>query len=189
VPLDYPDPELSNDVVRLRRWALGDLACVEAASSDTRIPEGTTVPARYTHDEGRAWIERNLARQTKGQGLSQAIADPDTNEAMGLAYLGLEPVGGHCRLGYWVIPSARRRGLATNAVRLLSRWVLTHTEVYRLIAHVEMHNDASVAVLRQTGFTEEGIARSYIHQSDGTHDARQFSLLRSDLEERNPTGQ
>lgn len=182
MPLDYPDPELSNEVVRLRRWTLGDLACIEAASSDPRIPEGTTVPARYTNDEGRAWIERNLARQIKGQGLSQAIADPETNEAVGLAYLGLEPVGGHCRLGYWVIPSERRRGLATNAVGLLSRWVLTSTEAYRLIAHVEVHNEASVAVLRKNGFTEEGIARSYIHLPERRLDARQFSLLRSDLD-------
>jgi ribosomal-protein-alanine N-acetyltransferase len=110
-----------------------------------------------------------------------AMVDPHTDEAKGLVFLGLEAAGRHCRLGYWVIPQARRKGFASNSVALVSRWVLTKTDVSRLIAHVEPSNEASLATLRGNGFIEEGIARSYIVVDDGTLDAIQFSLLRTDV--------
>lgn len=160
---------------------MGDLACVEAASKDPEIPRGTTVPARYSEKEGRAWIERQWSRQSNRQGLSLAIADPETDEAKGLVYLGLGRIEGHCELGYWLIPDARGQGLGTAAIRLVSRWVLSRTGVYRLVALVEPHNLASCALLRKCGFTEEGLLRSYLRFDDGVFDALSFSLLTSDL--------
>jgi hypothetical protein len=41
--LAYPDPELTDGVVRLRPWIDGDLDCVREAGLDPRIPAGTTV--------------------------------------------------------------------------------------------------------------------------------------------------
>ena len=181
MPLDYPDPDLSSDFVRLRKWRYDDLACIEAASSDTTIPQGTTVPAQYTEIEGRAFIERQWERQTSGQGLSMAIADATADVAKGLVFLGLGRGRGHCHLGYWLIPSARGAGLGTAAIELVSKWVLTATEVHRLVAEVEPGNAASIALLRKSGFTEEGILRSWLWIEDELFDALQFSLLRSDL--------
>lgn len=160
---------------------MGDLACVEAASKDPEIPRGTMVPARYSEKEGRAWIERQWSRQSNRQGLSLAIADPETDEAKGLVYLGLGRIEGHCELWYWLIPDARGQGLGTAAIRLVSRWVLSRTGVYRLVALVEPHNLASCALLRKCGFTEEGLLRSYLRFDDGVFDALSFSLLTSDL--------
>lgn len=160
---------------------MDDLDCVAAASSDPQIPRGTTVPAKYTETEGRAWIERQWSRQTSGQGLSLAIADSSTEEARGLLFLGLRPIDGHCELGYWLVPDARGRGLGTAAVRLASRWVLTDTGVYRLVALVEPHNAPSRAVLLKCGFAEEGLLRRYLKFDDGVFDALSFSLLEEDL--------
>lgn len=181
MPLDYPDPELRSDLVRLRMWSYDDLPCIEAASSDPNIPQGTTVPAHYTEEEGRAFIERQWGRHTSGQGLSMAIADSGNDEAEGLVFLGLGRIRGHCRLGYWLIPEARRKGRGTEAVGLASRWVLTATDVHRLVAGVEPSNVASLALLRKCGFTEEGLLRSWLWIGDRLCDAIQFSLLRTDL--------
>jgi hypothetical protein len=79
--LSYPDPPLTDGVVALRRWQETDIGCVEEASHDPRIPEGTTVPARFTAADGLAWIERQWGRADNGEGLSLAIADADSNEA------------------------------------------------------------------------------------------------------------
>jgi RimJ/RimL family protein N-acetyltransferase len=110
-----------------------------------------------------------------------AIADPETDESKGLVYLGLGRIEGHCELGYWLIPDARGRGLGTAAIRLVSRWVLRDTGVYRLVAYVEPHNLASCALLRKCGFTEEGLLRSHLRFDDGVFDAVSFSLLATDL--------
>jgi RimJ/RimL family protein N-acetyltransferase len=182
VRLDYPDPELRSGLVHLRKWAYEDLPCIAAASTDPRIPQGTTVPATYTEAEGRAFIERQWGRQTSGQGLSLAIAEAASGEAKGLVFLGLDRIRGHCNLGYWIIPEARRQGLGTEAILLVSRWVLTETEIHRLVAQVVPDNEPSLALLRRCGFTEEGLLRAWLWIEDETHDVIQFSLLASDLE-------
>jgi RimJ/RimL family protein N-acetyltransferase len=182
MPLDYPDPELRSEIVHLRRWSYDDLPCIEAAGKDPAIPQGTTVPARYSEAEGRAFIERQWNRQTSEQGLSLAIADVETNQAQGLVWLGLGPERGHCRLGYWLIPDARGKGFGTEAIRLASRWVLSDTEVHRLTAEVVPDNAASLAVLRRCGFAEEGRLRSWLWIGNKAVDVILFSLLRADLD-------
>ncbi|NND04021.1 MAG: GNAT family N-acetyltransferase [Acidimicrobiia bacterium] len=183
MPLDYPDPRLESDLVRLRRWEYRDLPCVEAATTDPNIPLGTTVPPVFTEREGRAFIERQWSRQTSGSGLSFAVADVGSDSAVGLVFLGLDRVRGQCRLGYWLIPSARGQGRGTQAVRLASRWVLNETHVHRLVARVALDNEASLTLLRRLGFVKEGVLRSWLWIEDTARDAVQFSLLESDLVE------
>jgi RimJ/RimL family protein N-acetyltransferase len=113
--LPYPDPPLTDGTVVLRRWTEHDLGCVEDASREGRIPQGTTVPVNYTVAEGLAWIERNLARAHNGTGLSQAIADAASNEALrAVVLMSRQP--GTVEIGYWLIERARGRGLGSRAV-------------------------------------------------------------------------
>ena len=81
--LAYPREDLTDGIVRLRRWCEADLGCVREATSDPRIPEWTTVPAAFTAEEGLAFIRRQWGRADSGEGLSFALADAATGEAMG----------------------------------------------------------------------------------------------------------
>jgi RimJ/RimL family protein N-acetyltransferase len=170
-----------SDVVRLRRWTLDDLGCIRAAATDPDIPKGTTVPVVYSHAEGRAFVERQWSRNLDGRALALAIARSESDEAVGNVYLGLTTVARQCRLGYWLVPGARRRGLGSHAVELVSRWVLTETEVYRLVAEVHPANTASVRLLERCGFSLEGTLRSWLWIDGEPHDALQFSLVRPDI--------
>jgi len=178
--LNYQVPDLRSSRVRLRKWAFGDLPCVQEASTDPEIPRGTTVPARYTNELGREWIERQWSRQTSSQGLSLAVIEEVTGLAVGLVYLGLRKPEGHCEIGYWLAPSARGRGLGTEAVRLASKWTLADTDVYRLYAHVVPDNEASLAVMQKCGFTREGVLRSFLRYPDVQFDVVSLSLLKDD---------
>ena len=180
--LVYPDPELRSATVRIRRWTYDDHDCIRAAGTDPDIPKGTTVPADYTHEAGRAFIERAWSRNDDGQALALAIARAESNRAIGHIYLGLTKVKRQCRLGYWLIPAARRQGLGSSAIELISSWVLTKTDVYRLVAEVHPDNTASIRLLKHCGFTLEGTLRSWLWIDDEPHDALQFSLIRTDLE-------
>jgi RimJ/RimL family protein N-acetyltransferase len=182
LPLPYPDPPLADGVVLLRRWTLGDLDCVERASRDARIPEGTTVPARYDDAEGRAWIERQWSRAESGEGLSLAVADAATGEALGAAVLMLRPQPGAAGIGYWLVEGARGRGLASRAVALLSRWALGAGGLARVEALVEPSNVASQRVVERAGFRREGHLRSYLVLAGRRADALVYSLLPGDLD-------
>jgi len=179
--LTYPDPELASDIVRIRKWTYGDLECIEAAGTDPEIPQGTTIPTDHTDGEGRAFIERAWSRNDDGQALAVAIATADSDEAVGHIYLGLTRVKRQCRLGYWLIPEARRLGYGASAVGLISRWLLNETDIYRVVAEVHPENVASIRLLENCGYTLEGTLRSWLWIEGVAHDALQYSLIRTDL--------
>jgi RimJ/RimL family protein N-acetyltransferase len=178
--LGYPDPPLTDGVVVLRRWTEGDLGCVEEATRDPSIPKGTTVPAVFTPTEGMAWIERQWSRHDEGTGLSQAIADAASNEALGAAVL-MARKPGTVEIGYWLIPRVRARGLGSRAIGLLARWAVTDASLARVEALVVPDNVASQRVLEKAGFRREGHLRSYLVFERERADALVYSLLPSDL--------
>jgi ribosomal-protein-alanine N-acetyltransferase len=181
VLLSYPDPPLTDGIVRLRRWAESDIHCVEEASSDPTIPKGTTVPARFTPTEGLAWVERQWGRAESGEGVSLAIADAVSGEALGAVVLLLRRQPLTAEMGYWLIPRARGRGLGSRAVALLARWAVTESRLARVEALVVPDNVASQRVLEKAGFRREGHLRSYLVFDGRRADAVIYSLLPSDL--------
>lgn len=179
--LTYPDPELLSNAVRLRKWTYEDLECVKFASADRQIPKGTTIPVEYSEAEGREYVERQWSRNDDGQSLALAIARAESNAAIGHIYLGLTRVKRQCRLGYWLIPEVRNQGFGSSAVDLIGRWLLTATDVYRVVAEVHPENEASIRLLKRCGYTLEGTLRSWLWIEDEVSDALQFSLVRTDL--------
>lgn len=180
--LPYPQPQLADDRVTLRAWELTDLRCVEEASWNPRIPSGTTVPAEFSVDEGRAFIERQWSRQENGEGLALAIADRVSNDAVGQMALLFRERPGVAGIGYWVIERARNRGFARRAVRLLSRWALEEAGLARIEALVEPDNTASQRVLEGAGFEREGLLRSYLSVGSVRADAFMYSLVSEDVQ-------
>jgi RimJ/RimL family protein N-acetyltransferase len=181
VTLPYPDPPLTDGVVVLRRWEKTDIGCVEEASRDPRIPEGTTVPATFTEAEGLAWIERQWGRADNGEGLSLAVADAGSGEALGAVVLLFRRQRATVEIGYWLIERARGRRLASRAVALLARWALVDAGLGRVEALVEPENAASLRVLERVGFQREGRLRSYLVFDGRRADAFIYSLVSSDL--------
>lgn len=141
-----------------------------------------------------AWIDMQGQRQAAGAGLSLAIADAGSGETLGCISLnarpqpGTAPVGtregllfaaqpGTAGIGYWVLARARRRGLATAAVRLLTRWALAEVGMRRIEGLVDPANAASIRVLERCRFRREGRLRGFL--APGV-DAYVYSLIPGD---------
>jgi RimJ/RimL family protein N-acetyltransferase len=172
---------LHDGTVALRPWSDRDLGCVAEASRDPDIPNGTTVPVPYSDAAGSAFVARQQDRWASGQGLSLAVVDASTEGAVGLACLLHRQQPGVLGVGYWTVATARRRGLTTRAVTLLSRWALGQPSVGRLEALVSPDNAASIGVLQRAGFVREGTLRGYLPTDNGRADMLIFSLLAGDL--------
>src|SRR5512146_2713173 len=78
---------------------------------------------------------------------------------------------------------ARGKGLATRAVRLISRWALRELGLPRLGLFTEPWNVASQRVAERAGFQREGVLRSWTEIDGRRRDYVSFSLLPGDLAE------
>lgn len=177
VPLAYPDPPLADDVVCVRPWRGTDLATVVEASRDPYIPKVTTVPAPFTKGAGERWLDRQDVRSRSGLGISLAIAENESgrDEAVGAVVL-MHRGHGVYGLGYWLLPAARRRGLASRAVALVVEWTLAQTGVAELEALVEPWNEASIRVAERAGFTRDRLLRAEISVAGREADVVRYVL-------------
>ncbi len=181
-PLDVPTLVCAPAV--LRPYAVSDLAMVRQASSDPMIPAISSVPPTYTDDTGRAFIERQHARASEGDGFSFVIAHDDDPRA-GLGSIGLwlqEIESGRASIGYWLVPAARGHGLAACALRAIVSFAFEELAIPRLHLFVEPWNIASALTAEAAGFRREATLRGWERIDGAQHDADCFALLHSKWE-------
>jgi len=180
---DLPAGGLADGTVLLRplwtsdaadAYALATLPEMIAATVPARPPVREAVTARCAQSQSR-WLAGERAELTIRDAASGGYAGE-----IGLFYQ--EPLTGQAMLGYGLLPSWRGRGLATRAVRLLSRWAFEVAGVARLVAGTAPDNRASQRVLERAGFTLEGHQRSRLPGPAGTRiDDELYALLPADL--------
>jgi RimJ/RimL family protein N-acetyltransferase len=160
VHVSPPDQPLTDGVVTLRRWELGDVpALVTAIDGDPEITNFLElIPQPYRDAEARAWIEAAAAmwRDETGSPFAVVAAEEVVGGA-GITWLDREESVGD--VGYWIQRDARRRGYTTRAVLLLARWAFD-LGCERLQIRADTENDASLRVAERAGFTLEGVMRS-----------------------------
>jgi len=88
---------------------------------------------------------------------------------------------GRAAVGYWLVPQARGRGVATHAVQLIARWAFVELGLARLELTCGPDNQASQRVAQRCGFTREGVLRSHMAFKGARRDTVVFSLLPGDL--------
>jgi len=176
--LYYPSPPLADGALLLRPWTERDIPLLEQASHDPYIPATTSVPALYTYAEGLQWLARQQQRVLEDAGFPFCIADTQTDEPLGFIGLWLSNLAqGRANLGYWTLPQARQRGVATAALRLLSTWSFEHLTITRLELYIEVWNIASQRVAERAGFQREGVLHSYIEVEKTRRDAVVYTCI------------
>jgi len=155
-------PVLSGPHLRCRAFRDEDVAVVREVADDPLIPLITTVPTDSEGGAALAYVRRQQARVTEGVGYSFAIADATDDRALGQIGLWLRGLEhGRANIGYWVAPSARRRGVATEALGVLSAWGLSLPGVARVELYVEPWNVGSWKAAEAAGYQREGLLRSW----------------------------
>ena len=111
--------------------------------------------------------------------LDLVIADRDTDAYLGeiLLFSGEWQAG---ELAYVVAPFARGRGIATDALRLLSRWAFDQLGLERLQLKADPNNAASQRVAEKAGYQREGLLRSSFVVRGRRSDSALYSRLPTD---------
>jgi RimJ/RimL family protein N-acetyltransferase len=175
-------PDLRDDLVVLRPATLDDVDAITAACQDPEIPRFTRVPSPYGREQGLEYVEGVRVGWLDGTHASLSIRDASDDALIGsVSVMGLDRTPGTGEIGYWVAKEARGRGVATRAVRLVSRWAVADLGLLRLELMTDVDNVASQAVAERAGFTREGVLRSYETHGCGRIDVVMFSLVPSDV--------
>jgi ribosomal-protein-alanine N-acetyltransferase len=69
----------------------------------------------------------------------------------------------NANLGYWVDQAFAGKGIATSSVEAVLSMASEDLGLHRIQAATLLHNVASQAVLKRSGFERIGMARSYLH--------------------------
>ncbi|MFS3130466.1 GNAT family N-acetyltransferase [Nocardioides sp. Bht2] len=83
-------------------------------------------------------------------------------------------------IGIWLVPTARGRGLGTQAQSTLVDLFFRHTTVNRVEAHTDVGNVAEQRALEKVGFTQDGTIRGAQWRDGEFRDGFLYSILRSD---------
>lgn len=131
-------------------------------ATDPYVPLIGTLPPNADREQAGGWIARQQQRLVQGAGFSFAIADARSDEALGSIGLGLaHREQGRASVGYSVAPRARGHRVAADALSAVVSFAWSIPELFRLEAHIEPWNIASIRTAEAAGFQHEGLLRSY----------------------------
>ena len=173
--LDLGTP-LTDGAVELRLIDERDLPLLERAARDSEIAARFGLrnrrPSDYLAAFQKGWSE--------GKAAAFAVSEVG-GDSVGQVLFEVREAG-RADVGYWLVREARGRGLATRALRLVATWALRQPAIARLQLWTTPENSASLGVAERSGFTREGVLRSYAPAENGRRvDAVFFSLLPGDL--------
>ncbi|MEC5184254.1 ribosomal-protein-alanine N-acetyltransferase [Cryobacterium sp. MP_3.1] len=169
-------PVVPGDGVTLRSFRATDAPLIQEASGDELIPLITSVPATNDHAAALAFIDRQLERSRTGEGYSFAIADP-ADRAVGQIGLWPRADPGSASVGYWIRPTARRRGHAAAALGALADWAGTLPALARLDLYVEPWNIGSARTAERAGFARAELMPAWRSVGGTPRDMVRYSLL------------
>jgi RimJ/RimL family protein N-acetyltransferase len=165
----------ARDII-LRLPLLDDVDGLLPAFTDPETRDAGNLPA-FGREELVASLRELPALAESGRLLPLAAVNAQTREVIGAGMLHhLDAERRIVEIGYWVLPQARGRGIATTIARMLAEHAFSFG-VDRVAAYVNVDNSASERVLERAGFTREGVVRSMPKPDGQRVDKTLFSLL------------
>jgi len=168
-------PTLDADGLTLRPWTHHD--------ADTLVTAYTDPAIRYWHartmtdrDDAVTWVDERHELWAGEQSADWAVTDgPTIVGRVALHHFNLHE--GVMEVGYWVLPQARRRGVAARSVAGAVRWAFDDVGLLRVELEHSTLNEPSCRVAGVLGFELEGVRRAHYLQTDGRHDTHLHARL------------
>jgi RimJ/RimL family protein N-acetyltransferase len=159
VRLSVPEDGITDGAVLLRLPTAADIDGLMPAFSDPELREAGNLPD-FSRAEMEATLPHLPALVASGRLMPMTALDATSGAAVGGGTLHhLDADREIVEIGYWLLPHARGRGMATRIARLLAEHAFD-LGVRRVAAYVNVGNVASERVLHRAGYTREGVVRS-----------------------------
>ncbi|MGW2718254.1 GNAT family N-acetyltransferase [Streptomyces sp. NPDC001492] len=187
-------PDLYGHGIHLRLWNVDSDADVEAWLRGLTDPEFRrwNTPLKQVDDlaDARESLRAKALGWADGSTASYCVTDAVSGAVLG--HIGvnmIDLVTSVARVGYWVLPEARGKGVATRALAVASHWALTELGVHRLELGHALGHEASCRIAERCGFRYEGTLRGAMWESgrqDAFRDVHLHGRIATDPEPRLP---
>ena len=104
----------------------------------------------------------------------------ETAEGTSVGFVDLQnydPLHHRAEVGIVVVPEQQRKGLATEALGLLAKYVSSHLGVHQLYALVPEDNTASVALFTKCGYKETATLQDWLNSPKGWQSVVVYQLV------------
>lgn len=171
-------------ICRIRKWQLSDAADLAAALSNKKIQNNLRdgLPYPYTEQDAAEYISAMLSADE-----NETFAFAVTKDNKVIGSIGAFRQGNIHRqtaeLGYYIAEEYWGRGIMTEAVNQICKYVFSIGDIIRIYAEPFAHNTASCRVLEKAGFQYEGTLRSNAVKNGIVCDMKMYSLLKKESEE------
>jgi RimJ/RimL family protein N-acetyltransferase len=173
--LAIPEEGIRDGELVLRLPGVHDVDALLPAFSDPEILEAGNLPP-FGREELMETLPYLPALAESGRLLPLVVVDAGGEILGGGTLHHLDAERGIVEIGYWLLPHARGRGVATRVARLLAEHAFS-LGVQRVAAYVNVGNERSDRVLERAGFTREGVVRSLPKPGGRRVDKTLYSML------------
>ena len=169
--------------ILLEPFGEAHLEAAEVLVGDPDVQRFTRIPVPLPADFTRSWLRSYEEGRKEGTREGFAIVDADDGSFLGLAVIPrIDRTTLTAELGYVVVPSARGRGVGTQALARLTEWAFAELGALRLELLISTDNDASRQVAARCGYICEGVLRSLYFKQGLREDTEIWSRLPTDPE-------
>lgn len=169
-------------ICKIRKWKLSDAKELVMAISNKKVQDNLRdgLPYPYTEQDGIDYISSIISADE-----SETFAFAVTAEDKVVGSIGVFRQGNIHRqtaeLGYYIAEKYWGKGIMTEAVIQICKYVFEKSDIIRIYAEPFAYNAASCRVLEKAGFQYEGTLRSNAVKNGKLIDMKMYSLLKTDI--------
>ncbi len=168
-------------ICKIRKWKRSDAKDLAIALSNKRIQDNLRdgLPYPYTEQDGADYISAMLSADE-----NEVFAFAVTVDGRAVGSIGVfrrENIHRQtAELGYYLAEEYWGKGIMTEAVTQVCKYVFEKSDVIRIYAEPFAYNAPSCRVLEKAGFQYEGTLRSNAVKNGKILDMKMYSLLKTE---------
>ena len=174
-----PDPPLVGTQIALHPFRPNDAAAIARSCQDPDIARFTMMPDSMSEAQARQWIEHGLERWPRGLARF-ALTVPPSDECIGQIGIQFDFAMRRAEAFYWLDRGARGRGIAVEALNLVTEWAFRDFDIVRAQLATHLDNERSQRVAERCGYSREGVLRAWEPVKNEQPDVVMWSRLAND---------